>query len=331
MMSCNPEIIKTIREKNKFLILGHVDPDGDSLGSMLALSLFLTEQIEKTVFMHAPSSWPLRYGFLEKHRNGTGTPPFGEVDCIFILDCSSPERIDWGGLNPDDFSEIKKIVIDHHAEGYPFGAINWIDKKAAAVGEMIYDILVEFGAEITPGIAESLFCAITTDTGRFTFNNTTARSLQICSELVSRGFVNPSFIASQIYFNYSEEYLRNIGIALYNSRTYYNSCIVLLTLDRASVRSFSTTFDESEGIVDLAMCVRNAEVAALFKEIGKNNIRVSLRSKGLIDVGALASELGGGGHFNAAGCTLQMPLSLAREVILDRFETALDKARKIDE
>jgi len=317
------EIIGVLREKDSFLVLGHIGCDGDSIGSSLALTLYLKEQAGKKAFMPSPVNWPGRYSFLEKHRNGTGETPKIPVESIVMLDSSSPDRVDWGSLNPLDYKDTKKIIIDHHDEGIPFGDINWIDTNSAAVGEMVFEILSAMNAEITPAIAESLYLAIVMDTGRFAFSNTTARSLEICSQLVRTGNVSPSIIANHVYFNYSEEYLRNIGIALYNSRTYRDGKIVLLTLDKASVRSFSTTFDETEGIVDLAMSMHGVRLSALFKEVDKNNIRISMRSKGIVDVGALATELGGGGHRNAAGCTLKMPLSLAREVILDRFEAFL--------
>lgn len=317
------EIIGAIESGQSFLILGHSDPDGDSLGSAIALGLFLRYQAGKMVCMAKPQYWPGRYEFLERHCNGHEEIDADSVDYVVILDCSSLDRVDWGDYDPKDFEVIPKIVIDHHEEGIPFGDINWIDKKSAAVGEMIYEILLQLSAEITPAIAECLYLAILTDTGRFTYSNTTAKSLSISSELIQAGELDPSAIARHVYFNYSEEYLRNIGIALYNSRTYKNAKIVLLTLDKASVRSFSTTFDETEGIVDLAMSVRGVQLAALFKEIGKDVNRVSMRSRGLVDVGSIAKELGGGGHFNASGCTLKMPLSLAREVILDKFETCL--------
>jgi len=328
-MNQKSEIIDVINSGNTFVILGHVNPDGDSLGSMLGLSLYLREQAHKIVYVPAPIEWPTRYIYLEKHRNGDSNPPIDKVDAIIILDCSATNRADWGNLNPAEMKDVPQIVIDHHDEGAYFGDYNWIDTKSAAVGEMIFELLTDLGAEITPQIAEALYSAIMTDTGRFTFSCTTARSLAICSELVSRGGIKPSLITANIYSSFSEEYLRNIGIALYNSRIYNDSRIVLLTLDKASVRSFSTTFNDTEGIVDLAMSVRGVELAALFKEISRNVIRISLRSRGRIDVGAIAVELGGGGHHNAAGCTLTMPLSLSREVILDKFETALDNVDNV--
>jgi phosphoesterase RecJ-like protein len=328
MTSPKDKIIEALGVGRSFIVLGHVDPDGDCLGSMLALSTYLSEQAGKRVFVPAPRFWPARYGFLEKYRNGNGKPIETDVDTVVILDCSTDDRVDWGDLDQTDFNDKTHIVLDHHREGLPFGELNWIDPDAASVGELVYEILKAFDAKITPAIAESLYCAIVTDTGRFTFNNTGENSLRVCAELVAKGGINPSEITKKLYANISEEYLRNIGIALYNSRTYEDARIVLLTLDKASVKSFSTTFDETEGIVDLAMSVRGAEVAALFKEIERNMIHVSLRSRGAIDVGAIAASLGGGGHRNAAGCTLGMPLSLAREIVLDRFGTALLDAEK---
>jgi len=323
-MNIKKKIIDRIDKGNNILLLGHKGPDGDSLGSMLAMANFLQEQRGKDVFMPGPIDWPGRYNFLTKHLNGAGQPCKNKIDTILFLDSSSMDRVDWGRLKPDDFQNCFKIMIDHHPGSVPFGDINWIDGNAAAVGEMIFDLLEEIGAKIGPEIAESLYSAIITDTGRFTYSNTSSRSLEVCAKLVKECHINPSLITDEIYTNFSEDYLRNIGIALYNSRTYNDARIVLLTLDRASVKSFSTSFDETEGIVDLAMSVKGVELAALFKEVNRNLIRVSLRSRGRVDVGSLASKFGGGGHHNAAGCTIKMPLSLTREVILGEFMNSLD-------
>jgi len=320
MIEVPTAVIDAISEGERFVILGHRDPDGDSLGSMLAISAFLREQFRKESFMPGPLDWPEKFFFLEKHLNGAGKPFDGNIDTLLILDCSAENRIDWANVEPNSFPEARRIVIDHHREGEPFGDVNWIDPRASATGEMIFNILEALGAQFTSDIAESIYSAILTDTGRFTYSNTTAKSLEICAKLVQAGNLDLADITSQVYYNFSEEYLRNIGIALYNTRVYRDSKILLLTLDKASVKSFSTTFDDTEGIIDFAMSVRGVEVAALFKEISRNVIRVSLRSRGKFDVGAIAVEMGGGGHHNAAGCTMEMPLSLARDVILRRFE-----------
>ncbi len=331
MNSVQDQILSAFDAGERFLVLGHKDPDGDSLGSILAISSYIRNQLAKESFIVAPLQWPSRYSFLERHKNGAGSLPRCNIDTAFILDCSAENRIDWGRLDPADFDGVKKIVIDHHLEGEPFGSINWIDPSASATGEMVYRILEARGASFPNDIAESIYSAILTDTGRFTYSNTTSDCLEICSRLVESGNLDLSDITSQLYYNYSEEYLRNIGIALYNTRAYNDSRILLLTLDKASVKSFSTTFDDTEGIVDLAMSVRGVEVAALFKELSRDVIRVSLRSRGFVDVGSIAGEFGGGGHHNAAGCTVNMPLSLAREAILKRFELLLEKSCRIEE
>jgi len=329
-MNQKTQIIELLQKGTNFIVLGHHNPDGDSLGSMLALMLYLRGQCGKQVFLPAPVNWPIRYDFLEDYRDGSGKMLDERPDSIIILDCSAADRVDWGLLSPEDYRDAPIIVIDHHIEGTPFGDLNWIDPNAAAVGEMVYEMLLEVGAEIAPPIAEALYLAIVTDTGRFTFSNTSARSLKMCADLVELGKISPSLITTRVYCNFSEEYLKNIGIAINNLQIYRDRRVVLLTLDEMSVKSLSTTFDETEGIVDLAMSVRGVEVAALFKEISRNLIRVSLRSKGAVDVGVLASELGGGGHHNAAGCTLKMPLSRAKQLFLDKFEKTIENKEDLE-
>ncbi len=308
------KIKQLIQDSENILVVSHIDSDGDSLGSAIALQLALSA-IGKQVFVPAPTRFPQRYSFLHRYTNGWGNVP-QKPDIIIAVDCSSEERIDWGDFLSTN--GIPLINIDHHDGNHNFGDVNWLDPNAAAAGEMIYELLREIPAPIDENAASALYVAIMTDTGRFSFGNTTSKTLAIAAALVEIG-ADPKYLTTETYFNFSEEYFRNIGIALFNSRSYNNGRILFLTLDRATTQNFLTSPKDSEGIIDFAMAVRNVDVAVLFKEMSRNNIRISMRSRRGIDIDNVAKYFGGGGHPNAAGCSIEGTLATAQEGVLKQI------------
>ena len=323
------DVISFLNEYRSFSILIHDNPDGDCIGSAVAMGLILRQYLGKPAFVFGLDGLPHRYEFLSESINSlSGGTQMGEAVCV--LDTSDLERVRWGRFVPDAFGDFPSVNIDHHRSNSLFADINWVDDSASSVGEMIFNIIRTMGFEFTPEISTALYTALLTDTGRFTFTNTTSKSLAIASFLVEHG-ANPFFITEQIYRNFSPNYLRNMGIALFNVHFFIDGRVAYITLDRASVKNFSTSFDETEGIVDLALTVKGIQVAAFFKEFGPNNIRISLRSRNSIDVGALAEEFDGGGHKNAAGLTIKAPLNIAQQALLDRIKRFLYEQDKANE
>ncbi len=318
------DIVELILERERIAVLSHVDADGDSLGSSVALQRALG-QMGKKAFIPAPLDFPPRYSFLRKYANGWGAPV--EPDLLVVLDCSRPHRIDWGGLTRPE--GVPMINIDHHDDNSRFGDLNWVDPGAAAVGQMVYSLLRALGAPIDERTASALYVALMTDTGRFSFGNTTADALSVAAELVRLG-ADPKFLTTEVYFNFSEEYVRNIGIALFNSKSFFGGRVLFLTLDRATTRNFATSMDEAEGIIDFAMAVRCVDVAALFRELAPRRISVSLRSRRGIDISQVARFFGGGGHPNAAGCTIKESLAAAQQAVLLQVKRLLGLERKTD-
>ncbi len=312
------KIKRLIRDSKNILVVSHIDSDGDSLGSAIALQLALSA-IGKQVFIPAPIKFPHRYSILSKYANGWGNVP-QNPDIIIAADCSSEERIDWGDFK--NTNNVPLLNIDHHDGNPNFGDVNWLDPNAAAAGEMVYRLLKDIPAPIDVNAASALYIAIMTDTGRFSFGNTTSKTLAIAAALVELG-ADPKYLTTETYFDFSEEYFRNIGIALFNSRSYNNGRILFLTLDRATTQNFLTSPEDSEGIIDFAMAVRNVDVAVLFKEISRKNIRVSMRSRRGIDIDNVAKYFGGGGHPNAAGCSIEGTLATAQEGVLKQIQKLL--------
>ncbi|MCD6418330.1 bifunctional oligoribonuclease/PAP phosphatase NrnA [bacterium] len=312
------QIKKLIDRSENIIVVSHIESDGDSLGSAIALQLALKKMGKKS-FVPAPDKFPNRYRFLEKYAERWGY--FKDtIDLVIAVDCSTGERIDWGNFKYD--GKIPLVNIDHHDGNTNFGNVNWVDPSAAAAGEMIYELIRSIGVRIDENMASALYVAIMTDTGRFSFGNTTAKTFAIASALVELG-ADPKFLTTETYFKFSEEYFRNIGIALFNSRSYLNGRVLFLTLDRASMHSFSTSHENSEGIIDFAMAVQNVDVAVLFKEISKNKVHASMRSRRGIEISEVAKYFGGGGHPNAAGCTIDGNLAVAQEGVLNRIKLLL--------
>ena len=317
MLTVPEEIVGAIRSGERFTILSHKDPDGDSLGCSVALFRSLS-QMGKRVYLPLPEDFPRKYEFMRKYINGFPNSRTDEGD-IIVIDCSCEERINWLGTERNG---RRVISIDHHEDNPNFGDLNWVEPESPAAGDMIFHLLRQLGAPIDEKTASALYVAIMTDTGRFSFSNATPQSFFDAGELVKLG-ANPRFLTGEVYFNFSEDYLRNIGIALFNAHNYHNGRILFLTLDRATTQSFSTSPENSEGIIDFAMSVRGVDVAALFKEIAPSKIRVSLRSRRGIDISEVAKFFGGGGHPNAAGCTINANLTTAQEAVLEQIRKVL--------
>lgn len=307
------DIAKTIRDASSITILTHLEPDGDALGSAIALARGL-QAVRKNVSIPLSDEFPERYRFMKGYWNRWKNSPTNP-DALLVLDCSKLDRINSDKIDINSLS-CPIINIDHHTGNSLFGDINLVDTNASATGEIIYSLMLEMGLPIDEISANALYVAIMTDTGRFAFSNTTVESLRISSELVKLG-ANPEMLTSQVYFSYSEDYLRNIGIALFNARSYKNGRILFLTLDRAHAKFFSASLEYSEGIIDFAMAVQGVDVAVLFKEISAQKVHVSFRSRRGIDINTIAEYFGGGGHPNAAGCTIEANLITAQKAILE--------------
>jgi len=216
------------------------------------------------------------------------------------------------------------IDIDHHATEKAFGDLQWVDPEAAATGEMIYRLLDEMKVPLSPEIATCLYTAILTDTGRFCYSNTTPRALRISARLVRAG-ASPPAIYRELYESRSFSASKLLGLALGRLRQVEDGQVTFSALTQEDFRSSGSSADETEGIIDYLRAVREARAAALFVELPDGAVRVSMRSRGAMDVGEVALHLGGGGHVNAAGCTMSGPMQTAQERVLRALVEALPR------
>ena len=296
-------VVEAIRSHDRFLVTTHENPDGDALGSILAMKLAL-EQLGKDAFLYLSGiiSLPSEYAFMDLAAVSRELPADAAERVVLALDCANERR-----LGPDpSFVERSPLVvdIDHHHDNSLFGQINLIVADASSTGEILYDLFGELGVELTPEIAEALYIALVTDTGRFQYTNTTPKALRIAAHLVEAG-ANVHQVFQDVYENVAFAKLKLLARALESARVYEGGRVIVADLQRGDFAAAGAEEPFAEGIIDFLRSVEGAEIVALIREPPTQNgptRRVSLRTRGTgIDVSAIARKSGGGGHRQAAG------------------------------
>ena len=311
-------IIEVLRAGERFLVCSHAQPDGDAIGSMLAFGKLL-EQMGKRADLVTADRIPAHYRQLpgiEAVR--TAQRVHGPYDAVILLECDSLERTKLRGLEA-----FYQINIDHHLSGQEFANLNWIDREAVSAGEMVYRLARAAGATLTPEMAQYFYITVLTDTGGFCYGSVRESTFALARDLV-RGGADPVAIAQQIYFSAPASKFRLLGAAL--SRLEHERRLAWLWVANQDMLDSHATEEDSEGIVNYALGVEGVEAAVFLRELPEGRIRLSLRSKGEVNVAAIAESLGGGGHENAAGCTLDGPLQRALDEILSHLRSAVAQA-----
>lgn len=310
-------LLDLIGEHDRFAITSHTRPDGDAIGSSLGLR-HLLEAMGKQATVVFIDPIPPNFHFLPGvERIATHLPV---VDAIIILECDSVER---SSVHQQEFEAAMPaltINIDHHRSGRKFAEFNWIDPEAAAVGTMIYDLAVAAGVVITSSMSDCLYAAILTDTGSFNYPSTVASTFATAERLIRSG-TSPNRIARAVYFCNPESKVRLLGIALSNleiDQAVSWSHITLADMDRVGA-----SVEDCEGVANHLIGIAGIEAAAFLRELpGHKQFRLSLRSRGTVDVSKVAEYFGGGGHQSASGCTVDGSLADVTERVLDQLRAA---------
>lgn len=311
----------TVERGRRFLITSHLRPDGDSIGSQLALRYAL-ESLGKQVRVVNADEPPAPYrAFPGVEAIEIARTASGRFDAVVVLECSDLARTGLSGLEG-----LLVINIDHHPGNAAFGTINWFDPTAAACGEMIYELIAALDVPLSREMATHLYLAILTDTGSFHHSHITARTFDICRRLVEAG-VDPPHVARLAFDSASYGRLKLMGALLHTMQVEAGGRLAVLELDEAALAAAGEPVDDTEGLVNLPLTAREIEAVALFK-LRDGEIRVSLRSKGDIDVRAVAVAYGGGGHKNAAGFTVQGRIEDVRGPILARIAAEIERAHR---
>lgn len=309
-------ISEVLRAAGKVALFFHVMPDGDAIGSALALWAGL-RSLNKEARVFSSDQVPRAYRFLPFSRNvekiGPDAVLTDRFDVAVFLDCTDPERS--GNALQAIGSATAVVNVDHHVTNSMFGDHRWVDPGAAATGELVYWLLRELGVNLTPEIATCLYVAIISDTGRFTYSNTTPSSLRISAELIEAG-VSPHSVAEELYETKSVAGTRLLAMALSTLELSEGGRVAWLQVTRDALRAAGASDEDTEGIVNFTRMIAGVEMGLLFREEAENRVRVAFRSRCRIDVSRLASRFGGGGHPRAAGCTLRGRLDEVKAAVL---------------
>ena len=313
-------VLKAIHRSKRFLVSAHARPDGDAVGSMLACGMIL-EQMGKRADLVSADRVPIIYRGLPCASTIRQVARVdGEYDAVILLECDGIERSRLQGLE-DRFL----INIDHHVSGRLFGNINWIEHKACAVAEMIYDLATLAGVSITADMASCIYTAVLTDTGSFCYASTDAHTFELASDLARLG-ANPTLIAQHTYFSNPLSKMLLLGAALSNLRR--EGRLAWMWVTHNDMLRTSAAEEDCEGLVNYAISIAGVDVAVFLRELPNRRVRLSIRSKGAIDVAAIAASLGGGGHQHASGCTIDGPMSSAEDRILMSLRETLRAAER---
>jgi bifunctional oligoribonuclease and PAP phosphatase NrnA len=301
-MSPPSELVERIKQGKRFVVASHQRPDGDAIGSSMAMALAL-RAVGKEAIVVTDAIPPV---FLQPFPEVESIRILPEVsdsfDAALIMECSDLSRTGVKGL---DRSPV--MNIDHHPGNAGYGAINWVDESAAACGEMAFSLIEAIGAPLTKDVATHVYLAILTDTGSFHFSHLSPRTYEIAKRCVEAG-ADPQWIARTHYDSNSLARVRIFGAVMNGMMIVDEGRIALLSITRQTMTALGGTNDDLEGLINFPLTVKDIEAVAFFKELGDADWRVSLRSKGTVDVGAIARWQGGGGHTNAAGCSAKGPL-----------------------
>lgn len=296
----------------------HVGPDGDALGSMLALAVAASNAgKEVAASFGSPFLVPPSLGFLPVDHLVAPDDLPDEPELMVVLDVGSADRL--GELASNASHAAQVVVIDHHVTNEGFGDIAVVDPSAAATGELVYRILNSLEWKITPEVAQCLHTALVTDTGRFSYSNTTPDTLRIASKLVEAGAV-PNEISRHVYEEEPFGYLRAVSIAMGRAVLDRDLRVVYTSITHEDLKDAGIDWGDTENLIDLLRLAVEADTAVLVKGHEDGRVKTSMRSRGDTDVGSLAATMGGGGHRLAAGFTVEDEIDSVIEHILGAVE-----------
>jgi phosphoesterase RecJ-like protein len=321
-------VVDALRSHDRFIVTTHENPDGDALGSLLAATLAL-RQLGKDASMYLAGHAPLpgEYAFMPLEELKREVPPEPNGRVVVAVDCANESRL---GPDPEILHQSSfTIDIDHHHDNTRFGDVNLIVADASSTAEVLRDVFTELDVHLTPDIAEALYIALVTDTGRFQYANTTPKALRLAAELVEAG-ANVHRVFQGVYENVQFAKLKLLARALERAQVYEGGALVVSYLLRGDFSEVGAAEPYSEGIIDYLRAVEGAIVSVLIREPPRSDgpsRRVSLRSStDEVDVSAIARKSGGGGHRQAAGFSSEAPIDEITEFIRREYVAARGSA-----
>jgi phosphoesterase RecJ-like protein len=313
-------VLTHLRSGQRFIVSSHQRPDGDAVGSAMAMALALRE-LGKQADVVFDAALPHYLQPFPRTQEITITRNVDAAyDAAVIMECSSLDRTGVSGL---DRSPV--INIDHHVGNTGYGLVNWVDESAAACGELVFALVEALDVPLTPEIATHVYLAVLTDTGSFRFSHLSPRTYAIAGRCVEAG-ADPQWIARTHYDSSTLARVRIFGAVLNGMQLDPSNRVASLALTLDTLAATGGTYDDTDGIINFPLSVKTIEAVAFFKEVAPGDWRVSMRSKGAVDVGGIARAHGGGGHVNAAGCSAKGDLATLQPAFQQWMVAKTDEA-----
>lgn len=314
------EAIELIKESKTILIASHVNPDGDNIGSSLALTLAL-KKINKNVLILKSDSVPNSFSFLpgiDLIREYDSK--LKDIDLFIVLDCGDEDRL---GENKPLLETAKKIInIDHHISNTNFGDINIVDHEASATGELIYYFIKQMNIDFDKEIATNLYTAISSDTGSFKYESVTGDTHRIIADLLDYK-IDKNNININLYESMSFTQMKLFVKSLASLEILNNSQIAVVKVTQEMLKETGASLEDAEGIISFIRKISTVEAACVLKELESENIKISLRTKKYLDASKICENFNGGGHKRAAGCTIYKNIEEAKKLIIQEIQTEL--------
>lgn len=315
-------IAQALRPARRILITAHQDPDGDSLGCQLAFYDYWTKQKKRRADIINHGGVPDKYAFMDPRglvRQVADKKQWPLWDAVVVFECSTLDRT--GNVESVIPGGVPLINIDHHQKNTSYGTINVVDTTRAACGELLFDLLTLWRARISKPMAQQMAIALVTDTGRFRHPSTNTKTLEIAARLVALG-ADLTDLTDRIYYQMREPQFRLIHQILANAQLRLGSTLCMLLLRQSDLQTAGIPARDTEGLVDYSLSIQGVRVGALLKELGPRQTKISLRSPDSIDVAKLARRFGGGGHKNAAGFMVELPIDDAASFLEEQVRQA---------
>ena len=314
------QVAEAIRKRQRFVITSHMRPDGDAIGSELAMAYALRQLGKDVRVVNRDAAPPPLHVFPGVADIEVAERVDDPGDAVIVMESGNLERTGVAGLERGFV-----INIDHHMGNSMYGALNWFDVSAAACGEMVFDLIRELGVPLTREIATHIYITILTDTGSFHYSSISPRTFDICRQCMEAG-VDPPVVARSIFDSNNLGRLRLFGAVLSGMEIDPTGRLVTLLVDHKLAAECGGTYEDTEGLINLPLTVKEIQAVMFFKEHAPDDWRVSMRSKGNVDINAVARQFGGGGHKNASGCSATGRVEdlklIFRQKITDQIEKA---------
>ena len=314
------EVARALGESKSCLVTSHTNPDGDAVASVLAMGHIL-ELLGKQSVMYNPDEVPANYAHLPGAEKISRQPGEGPYDATIVLDCSELSRV---GPLPEAERLGRIIGIDHHLTAEPLGDVYYLDPGASSIGEMIDRILEHLPVELDLTLANCIYCSILSDTGSFRYSNTSPAALRSAARMVAQG-VSPWDMARQVYESQPRERLLMLANVLPSLHVDPSGRYASILVTRDMFETTGATADMIDGFINYPRRIEGVEVAIQFREVDPGRYKVSFRSRGNANVAAIAEQFGGGGHANAAGCTVSGNFEEVHDKVYRAVEATLDE------